>query len=76
MAQSADKKEGVSFWVSRTPDPPTFRKKRIVKFHWGIIAKYDNNPDDFYFDTTLTAAQVAAFPPEVNRKKRTESVKT
>ena len=41
----------------------------------GIIAKYDIDPDDFYFDTTLTAAQVAALPPDVNRKKGTESEK-
>ena len=40
-----------------------------------MIAKYDIDPDVFYFDATLTTAQISALPTDVNRKNRTESKK-
>ena len=41
-------------------------------FHWGMIAKYDIDLDDFHFARTLNAAAIAALPEEVNGKNRTE----
>ena len=40
-----------------------------------MIAKYDIDPDDFYFARTLNAAAIAALPEDVNGKKRIESEK-
>ena len=40
-----------------------------------MIAKYDIDPDDFYFARTLNAAAIAALPEEVNGKNRIESEK-
>ena len=40
-----------------------------------MIAKYDIDPDDFYFARTLNAAAIAALPGDVNGKNRTESEK-
>ena len=37
-----------------------------------MIAKYDIDPDDFYFANTLNAAVIAALPEEVNGKNRIE----
>ena len=33
-----------------------------------MIAKYDIDPDDFYFASTLNAAAITALPEEVNGK--------
>ena len=46
-----------------------------MKFHWGMIAKYDIDPDDFYIAATLADTQIAALPGDVNGKNRTESEK-
>ena len=35
-----------------------------------MIAKYDIDPDDFYFVRTLNAAAIAALPVDVNGKNR------
>ena len=40
-----------------------------------MIAKYDIDPDDFYFANTLNAAAIAALPEEVNGKNRIEAEK-
>ena len=40
-----------------------------------MIAKYDIDPDDFYFASTLNAAAITALPEEVNGKKRLDSEK-
>ena len=40
-----------------------------------MIAKYDIDPDDFYFANTLNAAAVTALPEEVNGKNRLDSEK-
>ena len=81
MAQPAERKKGenplniVSFWDARTPEPPIYWEEWIIKFHWGMIAKYDIDPDDFYFVRTLNAAAIAALPEDVNGKNRIESEK-
>ena len=56
MAQPAEKKGGgknplniVAFWETRTPEPPVYLEEWIIKFHWGMIAKYDIDPNDFFF---------------------------
>ena len=38
-----------------------------------MIAKYDIDPDDFYFANTLNAAAVTELPEEVNGKNRLDS---
>ena len=40
-----------------------------------MIAKYDIDPDDFYFANTLNAAAITALPEEVNGKNRLDSEK-
>ena len=40
-----------------------------------MIAKYDIDPDDFYFARTLNAAAITAMPEEVNGKNRIDSEK-
>ena len=40
-----------------------------------MIAKYDIDPNDFYFASTLNAAAITALPEEVNGKNRLESEK-
>ena len=40
-----------------------------------MIAKHDIDPDNFFFDATLTATQIAALPGDVNAKNLTESKK-
>ena len=82
MAQSAERKGReknplniLSFWDARTQEPPTYWEEWIIKFHWGMIAKYDINPDDFYFANTLDEAAIAALPGEVNGKNRIDAEK-
>ena len=82
MAQPAERKGGgtnplnvLSFWDARTPEPPIYWKEWIIKFHWGMIAKYDIDPDDFYFARTLNAAAIAALSEDVNGKNRIEAEK-
>ena len=40
-----------------------------------MIAKYDIDPNDFYFASTLNAAAITALPEEVNGKNRLDSEK-
>ena len=40
-----------------------------------MIAKYDIEPDDFYFARTLNAVAIAALPEDVNGKNRIEAEK-
>ena len=82
MAQPAERKRGgknplniLSFWDVRTPEPPTYWKKWIKKFHWGMIAKYDIDRDDFHFDYNVDATAIAALPGDVNGKNRLEEQK-
>ena len=65
----------LSFWDARTPEPPIYWEEWIIKFRWGMIAKYDFDPDDFYFVRTLNAAAIAALPEDVNGKNRIEAEK-
>ena len=65
----------MSFWDARTPEPPTYWEEWIIKFHWGMIAKYDIDRDDFCFADTLNAKAIAALPEEVNAKNRIEAEK-
>ena len=78
MAQSAERKGGgkslliiLSFWNARTPEPSTYWEEWIMKFHWGMIAKYD----DFYFANTLDETVIAALPGEVHGKNRIDAKK-
>ena len=48
----------------------------ITRFTWGVIAKHSFNPTAFYFDRTLTAAQITDLPEEVNGKNRLEAEQT
>ena len=82
LALSAERKGGgknplniVSFWDARTPKPPIYCEEWIIKFHWGMIAKHDIDPDDFYFARTLNGAAIVALPEDVNGKNRIESEK-
>ena len=82
MAQSEERKGGeknplnkLSFWDARTPEPPTYWEEWIIKLHWGMIAKYDIDPPEFYFARTLNAAVIAALPEEVNGKNRIKAEK-
>ena len=38
-----------------------------------MIAKYDIDPDDFYFARTLNAAAIATLAEDVNGKNRTKT---
>ena len=40
-----------------------------------MIADYDIDPDDFFFNDTLDATAIAALPGEVNGKNRLEAEK-
>ena len=48
----------------------------ITRFTWGVIAKHSFNPTAFYFDRTLTSAQITDLPQEVNGKNRLEAEQT
>ena len=71
MAQPANKKNGnssntVSFWDSRAHD---LLGGIDVRISMGIVAKYNIDPDDIYFDAMLTPAQVTALPANLSEKK-------
>ena len=46
------------------------------RFQWGMVAKYSINPKNFYYASTLTAAQVRALPEEVDGEDRLASEQT
>ena len=80
MAQPAERKGGgknlriiLSFWEARTPEPSTFWW--IINVHWGMIAKYDTDPDDFYLADTLDETAIAALPGEFIGKNRSDAEK-
>ena len=80
-AVSREKRRGenplniIAFSDARTSEPPVYWEKWINKFHWGMIAKYHIDPNDFYFARTLNAAAIAALPEEVNGKNRIDAEK-
>ena len=45
-------------------------------FQWGMVAKHSINPKNFYYASTLTAAQVTALPEKVDGKDRLASEQT
>ena len=46
------------------------------RFQWGMVAKYSINPRNFYYASTLTAAQITDLPEEVDGKTRLASEQT
>ena len=46
------------------------------RFQWGMVAKHSINPKNFYYASTLTAAQFTALPEEVDGKDRLASEQT
>ena len=79
MAQQAGQSEGsgknplgiTAFWITLG-----LWEHWITRFTWGVIAKHSFNPTAFYFDRTLTAAQITDLPEEVNGKNRLEAEQT
>ena len=45
------------------------------RFQWGMVAKHSLNSRNFYYASTLTAAQVTALPEEVDGRDRMASEK-
>ena len=84
MAQQAGQSAGsgknplgiTAFWPSKCTEAPMLWEHWITRFTWGVIAKYSFNPTAFYFDRTLTAAQITDLPEEVNGKNRLEAEQT
>ena len=82
MAQPAEKKGSgknplniLSFWDARTPEPSSYWEEWIIKFHWGLVAKYDIDPDDFYFANSPDEAAIAALPGELDGGSRIDTQK-
>ena len=79
MAQTAGQSGGknplgiTSFWPSTFAEPPMIWEFWFNRFLWGMVAKHGLNPKHFYYASTLTAAQVAALPEEVDGKNRLAS---
>ena len=48
----------------------------VQSFSMGDMAKHSINPKNFYYASTLTAAQVTALPEEVDGKDRLASEQT
>ena len=46
------------------------------RFQWGMVVKHSLNPKNFFYSSTLTAAQVTALPEEVDGKDRLASEQT
>ena len=62
-----------AFWPSKCTEAPMLCEHWINCYTLGVIAKHSFNPTAFYFNRTLTAAQIEDLPEEVNRKNRLES---
>ena len=62
-----------SFWPSTFAEPPMLWEFWFHRFQWGMISKHSLNPKNFYYASTLTAAQVTALPEEVDGKDRLAS---
>ena len=79
MAQPASSGGGknplgiTGFWPAKCTEPPMMWEFWINRFQWGMVAKHSLNPKNFYYADTLSAAQVTAFPEEVDGKNRLES---
>ena len=84
MAQQAGQGAGTgknplgitAFWPSKCTEAPMLWEHWITRFTWGVIAKHSFNPTTFYFDWTLTAAQITALSEEVSGKNRLEAEQT
>ena len=84
MAQQAGQSAGsgksplgiTAFWPSKCTEAPMLWEHWITRFTWGVIAKHSFNPTAFYFDRTLTAAQITDLSEEVNGKNRLEAEQT
>ena len=44
----------------------------VNRFQWGMVAKHKINPRNFYYDNTLTTAQITALPADEDEKNRLE----
>ena len=82
MAQPTDQSGGknplgiTSFWPSMFAEPPMLWEFWFNRFQWGMVAKHSINPKNFYYASTLTAAQVTALPEEVDGKDGLASEQT
>ena len=65
-----------SFWPSTFAEPPILWEIQFNRFQWGMVAKHGINPRNFYYASTLTAAQATALPEEVDGKDRLMSEQT
>ena len=65
-----------SFWPSTFAEPAMLWEFWFNRFQWGMVAKYSINPKNFYYASTLTAAQVTDLPVEVDGKDRLASEQT
>ena len=65
-----------SFRPSTFAEPPILWEFWFNRFQWGMVAKYSINPKNFYYASTLTAAQVTDLPVEVDGKNRQASEQT
>ena len=65
-----------SFWPSTLAEPPMLWEFWFNRFIWGMVAKHSINPRNFYYASTLTAAQLADLPEEVDGKNRLVSEQT
>ena len=62
-----------SFWPSTFAEPPMLWEFWFNRFQWGMVAKHSLNPKNFYYASTLTAAQITDLPEEVDGKNRLAS---
>ena len=65
-----------SFWPSTLAEPPMLWEFWFNRFIWGMVAKHSINPRNFYYASTLTAAQIVDLPEEVDGKNRLASEQT
>ena len=65
-----------SFWPSTLAEPPMLWEFWFNRFQWEMVAKHSLNLKNFYYASTLTAAQVTALPEEVDGKDRLASEQT
>ena len=64
------------FWPSKCTEAPMLWEHWITCFTWGVIANHSFKLKAFYFNRTLTAAQIADLPEDVNGKNRLEAEQT
>ena len=79
MAQTAGQSGGKTHWElhhfgpRRSQSHQCYESFGLIVFQWGMVAKHGLNPKNFYYASTLTAAQVAALPEEIDGKNRLAS---